>query len=71
MVNRSTLVYWENGRSLTAAGEMLSDGFVLYPVSVIAWDDSLEKPVSDKERQRIVSSIRRCCELQGVRVVLE
>ena len=37
IANRSTVIYRENGRKMTIAGEMLADGFEIYVASIVAW----------------------------------
>jgi hypothetical protein len=68
--NRNALVYRENGRTMTIAGEMLTDGFEIYVSSIVTWDDSRGELITDADRRRIVRNVRSSLESQGARVVL-
>ena len=68
--NRNTVIYWENGRSMTIAGEMLNDGFEIYVASIVTWDDGDVQPIAEAERQRILSNVKSSLEPQGARIVL-
>jgi hypothetical protein len=68
--NRNAVVYRENGRTMTIAGEMLSDGFEIYVSSIVTWDDSQGELITDADRQRILRNLRCSLEAQGARVVL-
>ena len=68
--NRNSVVYRENGRAMTIAGEMLSDGFEIYVSSIITWDDSQGDLITEADRQRILRNVRCSLESQGARVVL-
>jgi hypothetical protein len=70
ILDRQTLVYKENGRKMTVAGEMLKDGFEVYCASVLAWDGGGGLLLEESERRRIVNNIRTSLESQGARVVL-
>lgn len=70
IANRNAVVYWEAGRRMTIAGEMLIDGFEIYVASIVAWDDSNGELISELERQRIVRNVKSSLESQGARVVL-
>ena len=69
--NRSTVIYCENGRTLTIAGEMLTDGFEIYVSSIVTWDDSRGELITESDRQRIVRNVKCSLESQGARVVLK
>jgi hypothetical protein len=56
IVNRTTVVYYEDGRKMTVAGEMLIDGFEIYVSSIAGWDDGRGGPIDDSERARILSN---------------
>jgi hypothetical protein len=68
--NRNAVVYRENGRTMTIAGEMLADGFEIYVSSIVTWDDSRGELITDADRQRILRNVRRSLESKGARVVL-
>lgn len=68
--NRNAVVYWEDGRRMTIAGEMLADGFEIYVSSIVTWDDSHGELITDADRQRILRNVRCSLESQGARVVL-
>ncbi|HXS95355.1 MAG TPA: Imm74 family immunity protein [Candidatus Limnocylindrales bacterium] len=70
IANRSAVIYWENGRKMTIAGEMLADGFEIYVASMVAWDDSNGELIDQSERQRILQNVKSSLESQGARVVL-
>jgi hypothetical protein len=70
MVGRDMIVYWENGRKMTIAGEMLSDGVVVYVASIVAWDDSDGELIGEAERRRITENVKTSFESQGTRVEL-
>ena len=68
--NRTTVIYRENGRRMTIAGEMLSSGFEIYVASIVAWDDSDGELIDEAERARIVGNVRSSLEAQGEKIVL-
>ena len=68
--NRNAVVYWENGRTMTIAAEMLTDGFEIYVSSIVTWDDSQGELITEADRQRILRNVRCSLESQGARVVL-
>ena len=68
--NRNTVVYRENERTMTIAGEMLTDGFEIYVSSIVTWDDSHGELITDADRQRILRNVRCSLESRGARVVL-
>jgi hypothetical protein len=69
IANRTSVVYYENGRKMTIAGEMLIDGFEIYVASIVGWDDGRGGLIDDAERARILGNIRSSLEAQGQRVV--
>jgi hypothetical protein len=70
IANRTSVVYYENGRKMTVAGEMLIDGFEIYVASIVGWDDGRGGLIDDAERVRILGNIRSSLEAQGQRIVL-
>jgi hypothetical protein len=70
VVNRKSIVFMENGRKMTIAGEMLSTGFELYVASIVNWDDSTGELVTEPERARVLQEVKRSLEGQGMTVVL-
>jgi hypothetical protein len=70
VADRSSVVYYENGRKMTVAGQMLDDGFEIYVCSIVAWDDGRGGLIDASERARILNSIKSSLESRGDRVVL-
>jgi hypothetical protein len=68
--NRRAVRYKENGRQMTIAGEMLTDGFEIYVASILTWDDSHGELIAPSERERILRNVKASLESQGARVVL-
>lgn len=68
--NENTLVYWEDWRRMTIEGNRLIDGFEIYVVTIVAWDDSDGELVSESERQKILGNIQSSLKSKGARAVL-
>lgn len=67
IVDRTHLVYREGSRkSLTIAGELGVNGFVVSAVTVGPWDDTT--PIDDNKRLEIRGRIKRALESQGLLV---
>jgi hypothetical protein len=56
--NRTSAVYYEDGRKMTIAGEILIDGFEIYVASIVTWDDGHGGSIGEAERQRILRNGR-------------
>jgi hypothetical protein len=62
--DKTHLVYRESNKNMTISGEMLINGFVLYVLGMVSWDDGA--PCDLDDRFRIVENIRRALESQGM-----
>jgi hypothetical protein len=71
MTNRNTIMYLEDGRSMTIAGELLDGAIVVYTSTILSWDDGNGDFISVDERQRITQNLKRYLESQGESVIFE
>jgi len=67
---RQNLQYQEDGRRMTIAAQMLTDGFEIAVCSIVTWDDSNGELINEAERQRILQNVRSYLESKGEKVVL-
>lgn len=68
---RDRIVYWENGRRMTIAGEPLSNcGIAICVCTILSWDDGSGELIDEAERSRILENIKAYCKSHGMRLDL-
>ena len=71
MVNRNTIVYFEDGRKMTIGGEMIRGGIVIHRSTILSWDDSNGELITESERERINGNLMEYLKSQGEEVFVE
>ena len=67
--DRSRLTYRENGRRMTIAGELLTNGFVVYLATIGPWDNGDD--IDENKRFQIADRVQRALGWRGMRIDLD
>jgi len=63
IADRTTLIYKSQGKKMTIAGELLTNGFAGNRVNMKTWDDGT--PLSSAEQEQVADNITRALASEG------